>query len=90
MIISPSDHIVMNVAEFQRVINKGLEFTAQQENILTLGMMPTRPETGYGYIKAVMGEDSGENIPYSMLPLDGTFNMDLIPNPAESPAEILI
>ena len=89
LIISPSDHIVMNVAEFQRVINKGLEFTAQQENILTLGMMPTRPETGYGYIKAVMGEDSGENIPYSMLPLDGTFNMDLIPNPAESPAEIL-
>ena len=89
LIISPSDHIVMNVAEFQRVINKGLEFTAQQENILTLGMMPTRPETGYGYIKAVLGEDSGENIPYSMLPLDGTFNMDLVPNPAESPAEIL-
>lgn len=89
LIISPSDHIVMNVAEFQRVINKGLEFTAQQDNILTLGMMPTRPETGYGYIKAVMGEDSGENIPYSMLPLDGTFNMDLVPNPAESPAEIL-
>lgn len=89
LIISPSDHIVMNVAEFQRVINKGLEFTAQQDNILTLGMMPTRPETGYGYIKAVLGEDSGENIPYSMLPLDGTFNMDLVPNPAESPAEIL-
>lgn len=89
LVISPSDHIVMNVEEFKRVITKGLEFTDKNPDILTLGMMPSRPETGYGYIKAVIDEDSVETIPYSMLPLDGTFNMDLVPNPAESPAEIV-
>lgn len=51
LVISPSDHIVMNGKEFTRVIAKGLEFTAATDNILTLGMKPSRPETGYGYIK---------------------------------------
>ena len=55
LVISPSDHIVMNVAEFQRVIRQGLEFTAKEDRILTLGMNPTRPETGYGYIKGQKG-----------------------------------
>ena len=56
LVISPSDHIVVNVEEFKRVINNGLAFTATDDKILTLGMMPSRPETGYGYIKADMGE----------------------------------
>ncbi|MDR1756286.1 MAG: mannose-1-phosphate guanylyltransferase [Culturomica sp.] len=51
IVISPSDHVVMNETEFVRVIRKGLEFTAAGERILTLGIKPTRPETGYGYIK---------------------------------------
>ncbi len=52
MVITPSDHIVMNTTEFQRVIQQGLDFTASSDAILTLGMQPTRPETGYGYIEA--------------------------------------
>lgn len=52
VVVTPSDHIVMNVAEFQRVIKSSLQFTSESDGILTLGMKPTRPETGYGYIQA--------------------------------------
>lgn len=55
LVISPSDHIVMDGKEFTRVIAKGLEFTSTTNNILTLGMKPSRPETGYGYIKVQDG-----------------------------------
>lgn len=51
LVISPADHLVMDVPEFGRVIRKGLEFVDGADRILTLGMYPTRPETGYGYIK---------------------------------------
>lgn len=51
MVISAADHIVMDVPEFVRVIRHGLAFTEKENRILTLGMLPTRPETGYGYIK---------------------------------------
>lgn len=62
LVISPADHIVMNVREFQQVIRKGLEFTAKENRILTLGMRPTRPETGYGYIKAKKETATGSEI----------------------------
>lgn len=52
VVVSPADHIVMNVPEFQRTVRKSLDFTSDSANILTLGMKPTRPETGYGYIAA--------------------------------------
>lgn len=60
LVISAADHIVMNVAEFARVIREGLAFTAKNNRILTLGMLPTRPETGYGYIKVKDKEVAGE------------------------------
>lgn len=52
VVVSPSDHVVMNTREFQRVITSALQFTDGNDSILTLGMKPTRPETGYGYIQA--------------------------------------
>ena len=52
VVVTPSDHIVMNNDEFRRVIAESLKFTKNSDAILTLGMKPTRPETGYGYIKA--------------------------------------
>ena len=51
VVVTPSDHVVMNVKEFQRVIASALDYTQHSDAILTLGMKPTRPETGYGYIK---------------------------------------
>ena len=52
VIVTPSDHVVMNVPEFQRVVKQCMDFTCDTDAIVTLGMKPTRPETGYGYIQA--------------------------------------
>lgn len=60
LVISAADHIVMDVAEFKRVIRKGLGFVESVDKILTLGMFPTRPETGYGYIKAAVNSEETE------------------------------
>jgi mannose-1-phosphate guanylyltransferase len=61
LIISPSDHIVMDTDEFRRVITSALDFTAESDAIVTLGMKPTRPETGYGYIQADLSTSSLRN-----------------------------
>ena len=57
------DYILKPVdpAEFQRVINSAMNFTADSDAILTLGMKPTRPETGYGYIEADLSVPSTAN-----------------------------
>lgn len=54
IVVSPSDHLVLDTAEFQRVIKSSIEFASDSDAILTLGMKPTRPETGYGYIQTDM------------------------------------
>jgi len=61
IVVTPSDHVVMNVSEFQRVIASCLSFTAESDAIVTLGMKPTRPETGYGYIQADLSISSARN-----------------------------
>jgi len=52
IVVTPSDHIVTDTAEFQRIIRMTLQFAGETDSIVTLGMSPTRPETGYGYIQA--------------------------------------
>lgn len=52
IVVTPSDHIVLNIPEFRRVISNSLSFTSETDAIVTLGMKATRPETGYGYIQA--------------------------------------
>lgn len=52
IVVAPSDHLITNEAEFIRIIENGLDFTANNETLLTLGIQPHRPETGYGYIQA--------------------------------------
>ena len=52
LVFSPADHIVLDINTFREVIKNSLDFTENREAILTLGMMPTRPETGYGYIQS--------------------------------------
>ena len=52
IVVSPSDHCVTDVARFQKAISECLQFTEQSDAIVTLGMHPDRPETGYGYIEA--------------------------------------
>lgn len=61
IVVSPSDHVVMDTAEFKRVISECLKFTAETDAIVTLGMKADRPETGYGYIQADMSSSSPRN-----------------------------
>ncbi len=59
IVVSPSDHLVLKVDIFQKVIQQGLDFVAKGNRILTLGIEPTRPETGYGYIERAEKVDEG-------------------------------
>lgn len=52
VVVTPSDAVVMNPEEFRRVISGALDFTAGHNFIVTIGIKPNRPETGYGYVKA--------------------------------------
>ena len=52
IVVTPSDAFVSKEEEFRGVIAKALDFTAEGKRIVTLGIKPTRPETGYGYIAA--------------------------------------
>ena len=61
IVVSPSDHIVTDTAEFKRVIKDCLRFTGETDAIVTLGMKPSRPETGYGYIQADLSSSSLRN-----------------------------
>src|SRR5262249_36736442 len=47
----PSDHVVADPARFREVITEGIEIAASGENIVVMGIQPSRPETGYGYIE---------------------------------------
>ena len=61
IVVTPSDHIVLNIPEFRRVISNSLAFTSETDAIVTLGMKATRPETGYGYIQADLTSSSPRN-----------------------------
>lgn len=61
VVVSPSDHIVLNEAEFRRVMTNCLNFTQGTDAIVTVGIQPSRPETGYGYIQANLASPSLRN-----------------------------
>lgn len=52
VVVTPADALVRDTARFTGVIDKALAFTADSSAIVTVGIVPTRPETGYGYINA--------------------------------------
>lgn len=60
MIVTPSDHLITREREFEASIVKGFEFVETHDALLTLGITPTRPETGYGYIQ--IGEEAEKGI----------------------------
>ncbi len=61
IVVAPSDHLVVDIAEFKRVVASCLDFTSGTDAIVTLGMKATRPETGYGYIQADLSLASPRN-----------------------------
>lgn len=56
IVVAPSDHLILQEETFRQTIQQGFDFIDKNDALLTLGMKPTRPETGYGYIQ--MGEDA--------------------------------
>ncbi|MEI8274041.1 MAG: mannose-1-phosphate guanylyltransferase [Paludibacter sp.] len=56
IIVAPSDHLIMKEADFLDTIRTGFEFIEKNDCLLTLGIKPSRPETGYGYIQIDEGE----------------------------------
>lgn len=51
IVVSPSDHYIGDEFGFEMTINRGLQFTQFSKSLLTIGIIPNRPETGYGYIQ---------------------------------------
>lgn len=51
VVVAPSDHLILKEDEFLKAIERGLDFVAKEDKLLTLGIKPNRPETGYGYIQ---------------------------------------
>lgn len=51
IVVTPSDHLIMREDEFQEIIRKAADQAKNQDKLITLGIKPTRPETGYGYIQ---------------------------------------
>ena len=51
VVVTPADAVVMNPEEFRRVIKNALAFTDTWDAIVTIGIKPSRPETGYGYVE---------------------------------------
>jgi mannose-1-phosphate guanylyltransferase len=51
IVVSPSDHLVLKENEFRDIIKKAADQAKAQDKLITLGIKPTRPETGYGYIQ---------------------------------------
>lgn len=51
IVVAPSDHLIIDETEFVRIINNAFDFVSKHSTLLTLGILPSRPETGYGYIQ---------------------------------------
>jgi mannose-1-phosphate guanylyltransferase len=62
MVVLPSDHIMQDEEEFRRVLRLAIWVAYESKKLVTVGIEPTRPETGYGYIQ-VIDENNGSN-PY--------------------------
>lgn len=56
IVVAPSDHLILKEDEFVRVVNLALDTASKNDVLLTLGIRPSRPDTGYGYIQYNEGQ----------------------------------
>ena len=67
IVVTPADHLVTNEVEFHRIIRLGFDFLAKNQNaLMTIGIKPSRPETGYGYIQVPKRETLPEVVKVEM------------------------
>ncbi|SOD97124.1 mannose-1-phosphate guanylyltransferase [Spirosoma fluviale] len=71
IVVAPADHIILKEEEFKRTIQTALDATKEQDILVTLGIQPSRPDTGYGYIQYVSEE--GQSVEKSVLRRVKTF-----------------
>jgi mannose-1-phosphate guanylyltransferase len=57
LIVAPSDHLILKEDAFVEIVNTALQKSEEGSNLVTLGLKPTRPDTGYGYIQFESGQD---------------------------------
>ena len=60
--VLPSDHVILKEDVFAELMKQGMRFAKSQDAIVTLGIQPTRPDTGYGYIHT----EQGPTLPYAV------------------------
>ena len=51
MIVTPSDHLITGEEEFQRAVTESVDYASRHDAMMTIGIRPSRPDTGYGYIQ---------------------------------------
>jgi len=59
IVVAPSDHLIVKEEAFLQYVQEGLDFVASNDVLLTMGIVPSRPETGYGYIQSVQDKVKG-------------------------------
>lgn len=57
IVVAPADHIILKEQNFKETVSLALDATKQQDILVTLGIQPTRPDTGYGYIQYLPGDE---------------------------------
>lgn len=62
MLVLPSDHLIKHIAMFTDTLNQAISVAEKDRNLVTVGITPTSPETGYGYIHFCKNNDLGYNI----------------------------
>ncbi len=61
VVVAPSDHVILKEQDFAKAVHKGLKFVSEHNSLLTLGIQPSRPDTGYGYIQFIDDKMREEN-----------------------------
>lgn len=59
IVVAPSDHLIVKESKFLKFVQEGLEFVEKNDALLTMGIVPSRPETGYGYIQSFQEKVKG-------------------------------
>lgn len=58
MVVAPSDHFIQDEDLFARTISYAFNYISENDTLMTLGILPTRPDTNYGYIQATGGKEA--------------------------------
>lgn len=61
IVVAPSDHLILKENEFLEKVSQALAYAEDNDALITLGISPTRPDTGYGYIKYEVTNDRDQN-----------------------------